>query len=37
MSEIDEYLSNFGFSRVETKILDQYGWGDAFYKKEKND
>lgn len=37
MNEIDEYLGSFGFSRVETKILDQYGWGDAFYKKEKND
>jgi FkbM family methyltransferase len=34
MSEIDEYLSNFGFTRVATKILEQYGWGDAFYMKQ---
>ena len=34
MSEIDEYLSNFGFTRVATKILEQYGWGDAFYVKQ---
>lgn len=31
MINIDEYLSNFGFIRVATKVLDQYGWGDAFY------
>jgi FkbM family methyltransferase len=32
MSEIDEYLSTFGFQRAATHIL-QYGWGDAFYIK----
>ena len=32
MSEIDEYLSTFGFHRAATHIL-QYGWGDAFYIK----
>lgn len=34
MSEIDAYLNNFGLHRAETKILDQYGWGDAFYKRQ---
>ena len=29
MEQLDEYLSNF--TRVETKIFDQWGWGDAFY------
>lgn len=33
MSEIDEFLATFGFERAETNILEQYGWGDAFYKK----
>jgi FkbM family methyltransferase len=33
MSEIDDYLEHFGFSRLETRILEEYGWGDAFYKK----
>ena len=34
MSEIDEYLSNFGFKRVTQRIYTQYGWGgDAFYMK----
>lgn len=37
MSDIDQYLSRFGFSRVETNILEQYGWGDAFYKRQKYD
>ena len=36
MDEIDSYVSQYGFERKETKILDQYGWGDAFYVK-KND
>lgn len=36
MEEIDKYLNSFGFSRVETKILNEYGWGDAFYKKTKS-
>lgn len=33
IGEIDEYLSTFGFKRVDTKILEQYEWGDAFYIK----
>jgi FkbM family methyltransferase len=32
MSEIDEYLSRFGFKRVETNMT-RMGWGDAFYIK----
>ncbi|GIV44037.1 MAG: methyltransferase [Bacteroidia bacterium] len=33
VGEIDDYLKQFGFERVETNILNQYGWGDAFYIK----
>ena len=32
IEEIDEYLSRFGFTRVETHMT-QYEWGDAFYIK----
>ncbi len=32
IEEIDEYLSQFGFERVETKMTP-YEWGDAFYIK----
>lgn len=31
--EIDSYLSEFGFRRVEMKIFENCGWGDAFYIK----
>jgi len=31
IGEIEEYLSVFGFKRVETKICGITGWGDAFY------
>lgn len=31
--ELDEYLKTFGFKRVETLLLEQLGWGDAFYIK----
>jgi FkbM family methyltransferase len=31
ISEIDNYLSNFGLERVETKWCSDYKWGDAFY------
>ncbi len=31
VEEIDDYVSQFGFERVETKWCDR--WGDAFYKK----
>jgi len=30
MTEIDEYLSGFGFKRIQTEMTD-CGWGDAFY------
>jgi len=32
MNEIDEFLSGYGFERVETKITN-FEWGDAFYIK----
>ena len=31
--EIDSYLSEFGFRRVEMQIFENCGWGDAFYTK----
>lgn len=33
VEEIDAYVKNFGFSRVETKMWHQGGWGDALYIK----
>lgn len=30
MEELDKYLADFGYHRVETKML-KHGWGDAFY------
>lgn len=33
ISELDEYLSGFGFKRVEIKMCGNTGWGDAFYIK----
>lgn len=30
--EIDDYVSTFGFKRIETKWT-QFDWGDAFYQK----
>ena len=33
LEEIDEYLQQFGFSRVETSMCGNFGWGDAFYIK----
>ena len=33
ITEIDEYLSKFGFKRVETQMCGNTGWGDAFYIK----
>ena len=35
VGEIDEYLSQFGFTRVATKMAGNAGWGDAFYIKTK--
>ena len=32
VGELDEYLSRYGFSRVETKMTP-FEWGDAFYIK----
>lgn len=32
LSEIDEFLGNLGFFRVE-KIITKWGWGDALYAK----
>ena len=34
IEEIDIYLSQFGFKRVETKMTE-YEWGDALYMKQK--
>lgn len=31
ISELDEYLKQFGLIRVETKWCENYRWGDAFY------
>jgi len=33
VTELDEYLSKFGFERVETKWCGDFRWGDAFYIK----
>jgi FkbM family methyltransferase len=33
VGEIDEYLSHYGFKRVETKWCGNTGWGDAIYIK----
>lgn len=30
IGEIDKYLGQFGFKRVET-VMTRHGWGDAFY------
>lgn len=34
LPEIDAYLQKFKFKRMESKIYDELGWGDAFYCKE---
>ena len=31
--EIDKYLEDFNFKRVETKWCENFGWGDALYIK----
>lgn len=31
VEEIDQYLSNFGFSRTETAFWNDHPWGDALY------
>lgn len=35
VEELDEFLSEYGFARVETFWPDDFKWGDAFYIKEK--
>jgi hypothetical protein len=32
MQDIDNYLAEFGFKRMET-AMTKHGWGDAFYMK----
>lgn len=31
ITEIDDYLKQFGFDRVETSWAEDFRWGDAFY------
>jgi hypothetical protein len=33
IGDIDQYLSTFGFKRVETSWFGDCKWGDAFYVK----
>jgi FkbM family methyltransferase len=33
IDEIDNFLKSFGFRRVEKKMFENCGWGDAFYIK----
>ena len=33
IGQIDEYLKQFDFERVETRVYQHLGWGDAFYIK----
>lgn len=33
VGEIDDYLAQFGFKRVLTRMAGHTGWGDAFYMK----
>ena len=35
MEELTEYLKKFDFKLVDYQIYKQYGWGDAFYVREK--
>jgi len=35
MEELTEYLKKFDFKLVDYRIYKQYGWGDAFYVREK--
>ena len=34
VEELDEYLKNWGFNRVETEWFEETGWGDAIYIKD---
>ena len=33
IQDMDSYLLTFGFKRVATRMVDNVGWGDAFYIK----
>jgi FkbM family methyltransferase len=35
MQDLTNYLSNFGFKLGDARIFKQFGWGDAFYIKQK--
>lgn len=35
IQDMDSYLLTFGFKRVATRMVDNVGWGDAFYIKTK--
>ena len=35
MNDLTEYLSQFGFKLADARIYRQFGWGDAFYIKER--
>ena len=35
MSDLTEYLARHNFSLVDARIYREYGWGDAFYIKNK--
>lgn len=35
LSELDDYLKGYGLKRKEIKICGNFGWGDAFYIREK--
>jgi FkbM family methyltransferase len=36
LSEMDEFLSKKGFTRIAQSIYTQYSWGDALYVRDKN-
>lgn len=36
VEEVDEFLKNWGFDRVETEWFEETGWGDAIYIKKED-
>lgn len=36
IEEVDEFLKNWGFDRVETEWFEETGWGDAIYIKKED-
>lgn len=36
IGDLDTYLNRYKFKRIDTKIYDSLGWGDAFYVKNVN-